>query len=65
MKNIQNKLIKVLDRCKICGRLWDAEEECIKLPKFNYKVNEFICKDCCPNFDGNGGVNINAKNKVS
>lgn len=51
MKNIINKSIKFLDRCKICGRLWDEEENCIKLPKFNYKINEFVCKDCNKNFD--------------
>jgi hypothetical protein len=51
MKNIQNELIKTLDKCKICGRLWDEEENCIKLPKFNYKTNYFICKDCDKNFD--------------
>lgn len=51
LKNIQNELIKTLDKCKICGRLWDEEENCIKSPNFNYKINEFVCKDCDKNFD--------------
>ena len=51
MKNIQNKLIKTLDKCKICGREWDEEGNFIKLPKFNYKIIEFVCKDCDKNFD--------------
>ena len=50
MKNIQNKLIKTLDKCKYCGRLFDEEENCIKLPKINYKINEFICEDCQKDF---------------
>lgn len=58
MKNIQNELIKILDRCKICGRFWDEDGNCIKYTikfseNFNYKINnEFTCKDCCKNFDG-------------
>ena len=56
MKNIQNKLIRILDKCKICGRLWDEKGNYIKLPNFNYQINnEFLCKDCCPNFNINGG----------
>jgi hypothetical protein len=48
MKNIQNKLMIILDKCKICGRLWDENGNCVKEPKFNYQTNEFICKDCDP-----------------
>ena len=57
MKNIQNKLIKTLDKCKYCGRLFDEEENCIKLPKINYKINEFICEDCQKDFYKRGWKN--------
>jgi hypothetical protein len=50
MKNIQNELIKILDKCKICGRKWNEDGNFIKLPKFNYKINEFVCEDCQKDF---------------
>jgi len=51
MKNIQNKLIKTLDKCKYCGRTWDEYGNRIKLSNFNYKINyEFICEDCQKDF---------------
>jgi len=55
MKNIENKLIRILDKCKICGRSWDEWGNFIKLPNFNYQINnEFICKDCKTNFSERG-----------
>ena len=59
MKNIQNKLIKTLDKCKYCGRTWDEYGNRIKLSNFNYKINyEFICEDCQKDFYKRGWKDV-------